>query len=104
VERTHELEVIRRSIAMLQSDPHALGREEALRLIDELQDVEKRLDEIKDVRRFDELKAGLARLLDGLTPSRASAPPANRERGANGTTSTITHLPQRRKLPQHGAA
>lgn len=65
VERTHELEAIRRSIAMLQSDAHALGREEALRLIDELQDVEKRLDEIKDVRRFDELKAGLARLPEG---------------------------------------
>lgn len=46
---------MRRSIAMLQPRAHALDREEAMELITELQDVGRRLGE---------LRAGLERLLE----------------------------------------
>jgi hypothetical protein len=55
MDRLYELESMRRSIAMLQPGVKALSREEAMRLIAELQDVERRL------RR---LKTGLLRLVD----------------------------------------
>ncbi len=51
---SYELERMRRSIAMLRHGSGALGREDAMALIRELQDVQHRLDE---------LRAGLARLL-----------------------------------------
>jgi hypothetical protein len=55
VDRLHELERMRRSIAMLQPGTKALSREDAMRLIAELQDVEGRLKR---------LKVGLQRLVD----------------------------------------
>lgn len=55
MDRYHELENMRRSIAMLQPRAHALDREEAMELITELQDVGRRLGE---------LRAGLERLLE----------------------------------------
>jgi hypothetical protein len=42
VDRLHELERMRRSIAMLQPGTKALSREDAMRLIAELQDLERR--------------------------------------------------------------
>jgi hypothetical protein len=48
VDRLHELESMRRSIAMLQPGTKALSREEAMRLIAELQDVEGRLKRLKN--------------------------------------------------------
>jgi hypothetical protein len=55
MDRLHELESMRRSIAMLQPKAMALSREDAMRLIAELQDVERRLRH---------LKGGLQRLVD----------------------------------------
>jgi hypothetical protein len=56
VDRLHQLEQMRRSIAMLQPGAKAeLSREDAMRLIAELQDVEGRLMR---------LKAGLQHLVD----------------------------------------
>ena len=55
VDRLHELERMRRSIAMLQPGSKALSREDAMKLIAELQDVEVRLKR---------LKVGLQRLVD----------------------------------------
>ena len=55
MDRLHELERMRRSIAMLQPGTKALSREDAMRLISELQDVEGRLKR---------LKLGLQRLVD----------------------------------------
>jgi hypothetical protein len=55
MDRLHELERMRRSIAMLQPGTKALSREDAMRLIAELQDVEGRLKR---------LKVGLQRLVD----------------------------------------
>jgi hypothetical protein len=55
VDRLHELERMRRSIAMLQPGTKALSREDAMKLIAELQDVEGRLKR---------LKVGLQRLVD----------------------------------------
>jgi hypothetical protein len=48
MDRLHELESMRRSIAMLQPGTKALSREEAMRLIAELQDVEGRLKRLKN--------------------------------------------------------
>jgi hypothetical protein len=55
VERWHELENQRRALAMLPPEAAALKREEAMRLLQELQAMERRL------RR---LRAGLTALLD----------------------------------------
>jgi hypothetical protein len=55
VDRLHELERMRRSIAMLQPGTKALSREDAMKLIAELQDLEVRLKR---------LKVGLQRLVD----------------------------------------
>ncbi len=55
MDRFHELEDLRRSIAMLRPRASALDREAAMRLIAELQQVQGRLDR---------LRAALARLLD----------------------------------------
>jgi vacuolar-type H+-ATPase subunit D/Vma8 len=52
---SYELERMRRSIAMLRHGSQVLNREEAMALILELQDVQRRLDE---------LRGGLARLLE----------------------------------------
>jgi hypothetical protein len=47
VERRFELESLRRSLAMLGPGAPALGREDAIELIAELQDVEARLRRLK---------------------------------------------------------
>jgi vacuolar-type H+-ATPase subunit D/Vma8 len=43
VERRYELETLRRSLAMLRPGAPALDREEAMRLVRELQDLERQL-------------------------------------------------------------
>ncbi|HEY2665705.1 MAG TPA: hypothetical protein VGK51_02585 [Actinomycetota bacterium] len=43
MERRHELEMLRRSLAMLRPGAPALDREEAMRLVRELQDLERQL-------------------------------------------------------------
>jgi vacuolar-type H+-ATPase subunit D/Vma8 len=48
VDRLYELERMRRSIAMLQPGAKALSREESMRLIVELQELERRM---RDLRR-----------------------------------------------------
>lgn len=48
VDRLHELESMRRSIAMLQPEAMALDRESAMRLISELPDVERRMRALRD--------------------------------------------------------
>ena len=55
VDRLSELESMRRSIAMLNPRASALDPEEAMALLRELQDVERRLSALRD---------GLKRLLD----------------------------------------
>jgi len=55
VDRSSELESMRRSIAMLNPRAHALDREEAMALLTELQEVERRLWA---------LRQGLRRLLN----------------------------------------
>jgi len=55
MDRLSELESMRRSIAMLNPRASALDREEAMALLRELQDVERRLRCLRD---------GLKRLLD----------------------------------------
>lgn len=55
VDRSHELEIIRRSLAMLTPGQHALRREDALDLIEELSELTKRLDR---------LRSGLSRLVE----------------------------------------
>jgi vacuolar-type H+-ATPase subunit D/Vma8 len=54
VERQYELESLRRSIAMLRPGAPALDREEAMRLVRELQELERQLRT---------LRQGLQRLL-----------------------------------------
>jgi hypothetical protein len=56
VERRYELEILRRSLAMLTPGVRALTREEALQLVEELAAVEDQLDRLRD---------GLRQLLDG---------------------------------------
>jgi hypothetical protein len=55
LDRRHRLEVLRRSLAMLTPRQPALDREEALELLAELEEVDRRLRE---------LRAGLRALLD----------------------------------------
>jgi hypothetical protein len=48
VDRLHELEALRRSLAMLPPRSAGLNREEAMRIIAETQDLERRLKRLKD--------------------------------------------------------
>lgn len=53
MDRRHQLEIMRRSIAMLTPGVPALSREEALGLVAELTDVEARLERLRtDLRRL----------------------------------------------------
>ena len=53
LDRRHALENLRRSVAMLTPGAHALPREEALRLIEEVADVSDRLDRLRaELRRL----------------------------------------------------
>ena len=54
MERQYELESLRRSLAMLRPGAPALDREEAIRLVRELQDLEQQLRTLRE---------GLQRLL-----------------------------------------
>jgi hypothetical protein len=47
VERRYELETLRRSLAMLRPGAPALDREEAMRLVRELQDLERQLRRLR---------------------------------------------------------
>ena len=47
MERRYELETLRRSIAMLRPGAPALDREEAMRLVRELQDLERQLRRLR---------------------------------------------------------
>ena len=55
VERGNELEIIRRSLAMLTPGQYALRREDAIDLVEELAELTKRLEA---------LRSGLARLIE----------------------------------------
>jgi hypothetical protein len=48
VDRYHELEDLRRSLAMLRPGSAALDREAAMRLLNELQELEERLRRLRD--------------------------------------------------------
>lgn len=48
VERRYELEIMRRSLAMLTPGVRALTREEALRLVEELAAVQAQLDRLRE--------------------------------------------------------
>jgi vacuolar-type H+-ATPase subunit D/Vma8 len=48
MDRLQELERMRRSIAMLQPGTKALDREEAMRLIAEIQDLERRMGSLRE--------------------------------------------------------
>ena len=48
MDRLHELERMRRSIAMLEPGTKALSREDAMRLIAELQDLERRMRSLRE--------------------------------------------------------
>lgn len=48
VDRRYELEIMRRSLAMLTPGVNALSREEALRLVEELAGVQADLDRLRD--------------------------------------------------------
>ena len=48
VERRYELESLRRSLAMLRPGAPALDREAAMRLVRELQDVERQLRTLRE--------------------------------------------------------
>jgi hypothetical protein len=61
MERRYELETLRRSLAMLRPGAPALDREEAMRLVRELQAFER---QVRTLRR------GLLRLLDDAWPER----------------------------------
>jgi vacuolar-type H+-ATPase subunit D/Vma8 len=74
MERRYELETLRRSLAMLRPGAPALDREEAMRLVRELQAFE---------RQVRTLRQGLLQLLDEAWP--ATGPSAQRnERGGVG--------------------
>lgn len=60
VDRRHELENLRRSLAMLTPGAGALTREQAIELIDELSDVQRRLEDLRD---------GLRQLIDTDAPA-----------------------------------
>jgi hypothetical protein len=70
MERRYELETLRRSLAMLRPGAPALDREEAMRLVRELQAFE---------RQVRTLRQGLLRLLDEALPG--SGPSAQRDQG-----------------------
>lgn len=55
MDRSHELEIIRRSLAMLTPGQKALRREDAIDLVEELAELTKRLET---------LRRGLARLVE----------------------------------------
>jgi hypothetical protein len=55
LQRRYELDSLKRSMAMLSPGQHALSREEAMKLLGELSDVQERLDR---------LRAGLRQLLE----------------------------------------
>jgi hypothetical protein len=61
LDRRHELEQLRRSLAMLSPGTKALSREEAMRLIVELDELHGRLQR---------LRRELQRVLDDLSPGR----------------------------------
>jgi hypothetical protein len=48
MDRLHELENLRRSLAMLEPGSKALDRETAMRLIAELQDLERRMRSLRE--------------------------------------------------------
>lgn len=48
VDRRYELEILRRSLAMLSPEVQALSREDAIRLIEELTAVQDRLDHLRE--------------------------------------------------------
>jgi len=48
MDRHYELELLRRSVAMLAPGAPAVSREDALRLLSELGDVEQRLARLRD--------------------------------------------------------
>lgn len=60
MDRRYELETLRRSLAMLSPEMMALSREEAVRLVEELQQVWEQVDRLRD---------GLRKLLDDSGPS-----------------------------------
>jgi hypothetical protein len=64
MERRYELETLRRSLAMLRPGAPALDREEAMRLVRELQVFE---------RQVRTLRQGLLRLLDAAWPEGAAS-------------------------------
>ena len=55
----HEVEILRRSVVMLAPGAPALNREQAIELLGDLQQVQGRLDQLRD---------GLQRLVDQVTP------------------------------------
>ena len=60
MDRRYELEVLRRSVAMLTPGAQALTREQALDVLEELQDVQRRLGA---------LRSELRRLADDAGPT-----------------------------------
>lgn len=64
MERRYELETLRRSLAMLRPGAPALDREDAMRLVRELQAFE---------RQMRTLRQGLLRLLDAAWPEEAAS-------------------------------
>ncbi len=48
MDRRYELEILRRSLAMLTPGMRALTREEALQLVEELAEVQAQLDRLRD--------------------------------------------------------
>ncbi len=48
MERRYELEIMRRSLAMLTPGVRALTREEALQLVEELADVQAQFDRLRE--------------------------------------------------------
>jgi len=62
MDRLHEFENLRRSLAMLEPGTKALDREAAMRLIAELQDLERRMRQPREA---------LTRMMEGGSPRRA---------------------------------
>jgi ubiquinone biosynthesis protein UbiJ len=53
MERRYEIETLRRSLAMLTPQQMALNREKAIALVEELQDVQRRLEALRaELRRL----------------------------------------------------
>lgn len=59
VDRRYELEIMRRSLAMLSPGVQALSREDAIALVEELTAVQDRLEQLRD---------GLRRLIEEAPP------------------------------------